>query len=429
MSATMTTPLATYGAAARRPRGPVLVATDGRAAANGAVRLGALLAERMHVSAQALAILEPIATYGAELLVALPPEFDAGRKSDTRDAVRAQLFDIVGADAAWRIDAELGNPPQTIAAAAADRDASLVVLGIGKHSPFDRLFGTETALRALRSTDRPVLAVPETVTALPARAVAAVDFTPASVRAAEAAADALADGGTLTLVHVKPKVNAAQPLLADWEAAYVKRVAELFDRVTGLVRDRRADVTAATVVLTGDPADEMLALADRERAELIATGTHGAGFVERMFVGSVATAILRRATCSVLACQEPPPVEVARIERRLVGTTESADSHGWAALLADFTTRNQGRRTQLEVDEPRIGAQVQERGYALLGAAWDRRDRRVELMLGIPADRERHVTRSIPRVTALAVLTGTDGRDTVLRVEHGTGQTLLTLID
>ena len=181
-----------------------------------------------------------------------------------------------------------------------------------------------------------------------------------------------------------------------------------------------------TVVVTGDPADQVLAAAERDGADLVATGTHGAGVIERMFVGSVATALLRRATASVLACQEPSAVDVARIERRLLGTTETAEPTRWAALLADFTARNAGRRAQLEVDEPRIGAQVQERGYAFLGAAYDRRDARVELMLGDPAEMLRHVTRSIPRVTAVAVLAGADGRDATLKIEHGTGQTLLT---
>lgn len=426
MSATMRQSLARYSGVVRRAAGPILVATDGRGAANAAVRVAGLLAERLGTRAEALAILEPVATYTPELLVAVPPGYDAQRRTEVRDAVRAQVYDVVGPEASWRVDAELGSPPQAIAGAADERDASFVVLGIGRHSPFDRLFGTETALRTLRATRRPVLAVAAGATALPRLAVAAVDFTPASVHAAEAALDALGDGGTLRLVHVKPYVNAAQPLLADWESAYMRRVDELFGRTVAMLHERRADVAIDTVVVTGDPADQVLAAAERDGADLVATGTHGAGVIERMFVGSVATALLRRATASVLACQEPSAVDVARIERRLLGTTETAEPTRWAALLADFTARNAGRRAQLEVDEPRIGAQVQERGYAFLGAAYDRRDARVELMLGDPAEMLRHVTRSIPRVTAVAVLAGADGRDATLKIEHGTGQTLLT---
>lgn len=427
MSATATLPRSYSPSMRRAAPGPVLIATDGRAAAGGAVALGARAAARTGVAPVVAAVLEPIATYGAELLVALPPEFDAGRRADTREAVRAQLAELAGPDAAaWPLETEVGPPAHTIAELAAARDASMIVLGIGKHSPFDRLFGTETALRVLRNTDRVVLAVPADVIALPTRAVAAVDFTPASVRAAEAAIALLAEDGTLVLAHVKPKVNAAQPLLADWDRAYGARVEELFGRLEALLAEQRPDVRLLRHVAVGDPAEQLLAAVATQEAQLVATGTHGAGFVERMLVGSVATAILRRATCAVLACQEPAPGEVARIERRLLGAAESTDAAGWAVMLADFAMRNAGRRTRLEVDDPAIGAQVTERGFALLGAAYDRRDGRVELMLGDPEHNRRHVTRSIPRATAVAVLCDDAGRDRALRVEHGQGQTLLT---
>jgi hypothetical protein len=193
-----------------------------------------------------------------------------------------------------------------------------------------------------------------------------------------------------------------------------------------MLREERADVVFRTAIVTGDPATELLQLAERERAELVASGTHGAGFVERMLVGSVATALLRRATCMVLAAQEPGAMDVARIERRLVGTAEVDEPSAWAALLAEFTERNAGRRTRLEIHDPEMGAQVEERGFALLGAAFDRRDGRVELMLGDPVDHRRHVTRSVPGATALVVTTGPDGADRALRVEHGIGRTLLT---
>jgi len=300
------------------------------------------------------------------------------------------------------------------------------VLGMGRHAPFDRLFGTETALRTLRQTDRPVLAVPADAAGLPSRAVAAVDFTPASVRAAAVAVELMADGGTLVLTHVKPRVDAAKPLLADWDRAYTARVGELFGRLQAMLAERRPDVRLTTEVIVGEPADALLQVAAREEAELLSTGTHGAGFVERVLVGSVATALLRRATCMVLAAQEPDAAEVARIERRLLGTAEATDATGWAALLAEFTQRNAGRRTRLEVDDPHIGAQVAERGFALLGAAYDRRDGRVELMLGDPVERRRHVTRSVPRASAIAIACDDDGRDRTLRIGHGTGHTLLT---
>jgi hypothetical protein len=59
------------------------------------------------------------------------------------------------------------------------------------------------------------------------------------------------------------------------------------------------------VVRHGDPATELLAFANSVGADLIATGSHGHGFVARMLVGSVATKIIRYSTCSVLAVPAP----------------------------------------------------------------------------------------------------------------------------
>jgi nucleotide-binding universal stress UspA family protein len=284
------------------------------------------------------------------------------------------------------------------------------------------VFGTETALHVLRLTDRPVLAAAPDAIALPTRAIAALDFTPASVRAALAALDVLGDGATLTLVHVRPFVDTTSAVMTDWETAYNRRVEALLARTADVIVERRADVRLESLTLAGEPAEAVLSLAEQRAAHLVAVGT-----LERLILGSVATAILRRAGCSVLACQQPKASEAARIERRLAGTADSDDPAVWAELLADFSLRNAGRTASLEVDDPSVGAQLQARGYTFLGAAYDRHDRRVVLMLGDAEERARHLTRSIPRVTSVAVLAGADGGDAVLRVAHGAGQTLLTL--
>ena len=411
---------------APRAHGPILVCTDGRGAAAGAVRIGAELAARLGVAAQAIAVVEPAASYVPELVLPLPADVEANRVAITTERVRDQLA-REGNGVGWQVSTERGAPANAIAAAAASRDASLVVLGIGRHSPFDRVFGTETALRVLRLTDRPVLAVTEDALALPRRAVVGVDFTAASVRAALTALDLLGDDATLTLVHARPFVRGDGPVIADWEAAYTRRVEGLFARTVELLAERRADVRLESLTVVGEPAEAVLAVAEQRAAHLVAVGTHGAGLVERLVLGSVATAVLRRATVPVLACRQPGAAETARIERRLVQTTDVDDPAAWADVLADFTARNGGRAATLEVDDPAVGAQLQSHGYAFLGAAHDRHDERVVLMLGDPGDRTRHLTRSIPHVTGISVLAGEDGRDRVLRVAHGRGQTLLTL--
>jgi hypothetical protein len=95
-------------------------------------------------------------------------------------------------------------------------------------------------------------------------------------------------------------------------------------------------------------------------------------------------------------------------------------------LLAAFAKRNIGRRTILEVDDIELGAQGQEYNYPLLGATYDERAARVELMFGDTAAAGRHLARSVGNVSAVDVLTDGEGHDVALRVQHGTSQTLLT---
>jgi nucleotide-binding universal stress UspA family protein len=53
-------------------------------------------------------------------------------------------------------------------------------------------------------------------------------------------------------------------------------------------------------LLMGDPAGEIVRIADEEAAEMIVMGTHGRSGMVRMLMGSVAEAIVRRAPCPVL---------------------------------------------------------------------------------------------------------------------------------
>ncbi len=64
------------------------------------------------------------------------------------------------------------------------------------------------------------------------------------------------------------------------------------------VRLNRKRVAAA--VDFGKPLDGILALAEDVHAELIVIGTHGKKGLERLFVGSIATAVLGHAKCPVL---------------------------------------------------------------------------------------------------------------------------------
>jgi hypothetical protein len=185
-------------------------------------------------------------------------------------------------------------------------------------------------------------------------------------------------------------------------------------------------VSLNCVVLTGLPASELLAYASRVDADMISTGTHGRGFVARTLIGSVTTNLLRGATCAVLAMpRDPLPARAPTAEDAAAGRTFESPM-AWSGLLKDFTRRNAGRRTILEVDDIELGAQMQEYNYPLLGASYSERDGHFDLMLGDRFAGGRHLTRTMDGVIAVDVITDGTGRDVALRVQHGESHTLLT---
>ena len=82
----------------------------------------------------------------------------------------------------------------------------------------------------------------------------------------------------------------------------------------------------------------------------------------------------------------------------------------------------------LEVNDPEFGAQAEVTDYPFLGADFDHQSRRVEIMLGDPDGEGRHLTHSTVGVTSLDILTDAENRDTVLRLAHGNGQTLVRFV-
>jgi hypothetical protein len=182
------------------------------------------------------------------------------------------------------------------------------------------------------------------------------------------------------------------------------------------------------ILLQGDPATELLAFAASVNADLIATGSHGHGFVARMLVGSVTTRILRCATCSVLAVPHAAAMTKARIVAE-PSTTSAPARADWSEMLDEFTRDNAGRRTTLEADDPDLGAQSQENDYPLISVSYDDSVGRVELMFGEIGGIGRQLTRSMGDVDSIELLRNETGQAIALRMMHGAGQTLLTLAE
>ena len=99
----------------------------------------------------------------------------------------------------------------------------------------------------------------------------------------------------------------------------------------------------------------------------------------------------------------------------------------WAQALKGFSNRNAGRRTWLEVDDPRFGSQVQGHEYQLLGVTYDPKDERIQIMLGTFGGIGPHLTHTIGGVVGLDMLTDDQGRDVILRIAQQDAQTRLRI--
>ena len=425
-------------------RGPILLASAGRGATNASFYIAGALAKRVGVGVEVAGVLEPYPTllFG-ENPPMYPPDFEIIQRDIIHRSIERRLY-ALGPDAErWPITIFYGNPAQLISKAARDRDATMIVVGLGKHGGVNRFPGGERALQILRSADRPVFAVGPGTISLPKTAVVGMDFSAASVRAARAALMSLAEGGRIVLVHVRRFVDllplyatsehsreSYETLMHSYRMRSEREVGAEFERVREELRQYAPhDVTIETQTRPGIVADELYAVADETNAQLVAVGTHGPGAIERFFIGSVASEVLRHAGRSVLIAPEPPAAEAARLALRIRGTADVIGADSWAPVLDKFSARNSGRTVKLEVDDPEPGAQLQLSGFALLGVAYDQHDERVDIMLGDARANTRHLTRSIPRVDQVSIAASDGGPEHALRIVSGRGQTLLTFLD
>jgi len=404
--------------------GPIVVATDGTESAASALKAAAALAQHSGADVVVLSVVEGLPLIAADYGMIIPPiDSEDSRRKARLERVREQVSGIGLAASEWKIELREGDPAATIARTARELKARLIVVGLGHHELLDRLFGGETALHALRLARTPVLAVPPTFRDVPRRIVVATDFSATSIKAARRALQLIDTATVVYLVHVAPTLELQPEAFAAWMKMFGEGIGPAFERVKAEL-GLSESVTVETVALNGKPSKEVLEFARSTQVDLIVTGSRGAGLVDRILVGSTATGILRGAQCAVLA------VPVGMGERRLSRPTPDDGAEipvsEWAVELEAFTRRNIGRLASLEVDDPELGAQAQEHDYPFLGAAWDHHDERVEIMLGDFEGANRHLTRGIGGVTAIDVVRDERGREWILRVAHGSGQTILS---
>lgn len=291
----------------RRLDGPILLATDGMAQSAGAFAAAVAIAaggtrrneraERLPV--RVVTVCDALPVVVPEIAPVLPHEFLEGRREDMMNAALEQVRYNVGDTSSWSVEALTGPAAPTIADSAEESHASLIVMGLGKHDLYERVFGSETALRVMQHSRVPVLAVPQNWIGIPRRLLIAVDFGPASLRAARTAMRIVAPGGSICFAHVAPDIGLPDKDGDDLATIYRANLDEEFDRFIDAagVPD---DVTVTRLALYGDPARTLLDWSKTQGVDMIVAGTHGLNALARLFVGSVASKLVRGTQCALL---------------------------------------------------------------------------------------------------------------------------------
>lgn len=141
------------------------------------------------------------------------------------------------------------------------------------------------------------------------RVLIATDGSELAISAARQAPGLVAPGSTFVLVTAvaptdDPEEDAGGfegPLITPEEAADEHR-SKVVEADAELARTAAAlgSVPVEQLVVEGTPGEAICSLAAESKFDLIVVGSHGRGFLARVFLGSVSTYIVNHAPCPVL---------------------------------------------------------------------------------------------------------------------------------
>lgn len=140
----------------------------------------------------------------------------------------------------------------------------------------------------------------------PKRILAPVDFSKFSLDALRAGVDiARIRGAELTVLHVneEPSIpdayGQASTVYANWKSVRGKLQEESQKEMEAMISEAEADEGVKSLSVWGDPANEILRLAESGNFDLIVMSTHGRTGLIRLLMGSVAEQVIRHASCPV----------------------------------------------------------------------------------------------------------------------------------
>jgi nucleotide-binding universal stress UspA family protein len=289
----------------------VLCPVDFSEASRASLRVGVAVAEHFKARLTVLTVDDPLlAQVAAHAGPSLVGETQGELRRFCGSAVERPTTS--GVDVAYSV--VIGKPASEILRAAQDSQADLIVMSSQGRSGARKLFFGSTTERVLRETTVPVLVTPDTPVLARAladpkqvtRIIVPVDLTEASLEPVRiAAAIGSARSVPVVLVHVLEPVfvpYSVRMAVPGVDAARRERAGE---QIAEVARRLAPQPSIETVILTGDPSEEITKLVDTRHANLIVMGLHSAGALgPRM--GSVTYRVLCLSHAPVLALPPKP---------------------------------------------------------------------------------------------------------------------------
>ena len=288
---------------------PVLVPIDLTSALNPALSVAADLAKRSGAALHLLNVRPLPPTYIA------PSDPEAGYRAQVEVAVDLTLGPGACAALSPTIHVAHGTHPATATLDLARQlDPQVIVLGTHGRRGYQRFLHGSVAEEVIREAHCPTLAVPMNAAHwLPGPdhpVVVATDLSEYGAAALRAGAEhAKRYGAQVVVVYcvsqTPPSAGPFSPgLFASWDL--YKSETDLSPETLQSVRDQMetAGVEDADLVVRRAETAELVDRVARTReAGCIVMGTHGRHGIDRALLGSVTSAVLRGAPCSVLAVQ------------------------------------------------------------------------------------------------------------------------------
>lgn len=290
----------------------ILLPTDFSGFSSMARRHALALARRFKARLKVVHVLPDVYSSGDAKPAFLRPDAAEARKMAERETYTF-MAPAREAGIDYELEIREGNPWREILAAAEEMPADLVVMGTHGRSGAERFLLGSVAEKLMHRLPCPVMTVcredGRTWETPGGRILCGTDFSENSERAFRfSLALASTVGARVTLLHsiehmpdlgearYRMVVPDVEPLMKEIERAASERLGQAVDALA----KESAGVEVTARLGAGRAYQEIVRVAEDERADLIVVGAQSHGVFEHVVSGSNAQQVIRRATCPVL---------------------------------------------------------------------------------------------------------------------------------